>query len=245
MSVGRYGNRRLIPENARIDAGVAGRCFPTDRAGFALRADQGENKGLANAIAQGHRMPDLSSPDTRPADPAPPTVPVGVGPLSVLLAQLAELISQLDPEQYNAKPDSTRCGAIGGHVRHTLDHVIAWLHGVNGESINYDDRQRGTDVETNPRTAELVVAKCLAQLEAVPVEVLPRTVAVFTSMTSDGALVRLPSTHARELAFVFSHTIHHNAIIGTIARALSVELPEQFGMAPSTIAYRDRDGCAQ
>lgn len=190
-------------------------------------------------------MPDLRSPDNRPVNPAPATVPIGVGPLSVLLGQLAELIDQLEPDQYNARPDSTRCGAIGGHVRHTLDHVIAWLHGTQGESINYDDRQRGTDVETNPSTAGRVIARCLTQLEAVPADIMPNTVAVFTSMTSDGALVRLPSTHARELAFVFSHTIHHNAIIGTIARALKVELPEQFGMAPSTIAYRDRDGCAQ
>ena len=58
-------------------------------------------------------------------------------------------------------------------------------------------------------------------------EQLAGSVQVMTSMTSCGALVELPSSHARELAFVFSHTIHHNAIIGTIARALGVELPQQ------------------
>ena len=58
-------------------------------------------------------------------------------------------------------------------------------------------------------------------------------------------LVLLPSTHARELAFVFSHTIHHNAIIGTIARAIGVELPSNFGTAPSTIAYRNQSECAR
>ena len=175
----------------------------------------------------------------------PQTIPVSVGPMCALLTQVNDLIRRLDEAAYNAKPDSTKCGAIGGHVRHTLDHVIAWLHGTQGESINYDDRQRGTDVETNPRTGEQVIARCLEQLAQVPCDVLPKTVAVFTSMTSDGAMVRLPSTHARELAFVFSHTVHHNAIIGTIARALSIDLPANFGMAPSTLAYRDHDGCAQ
>ncbi|XAL99559.1 hypothetical protein OT109_18515 [Phycisphaeraceae bacterium D3-23] len=189
-------------------------------------------------------MPDSETHAT-PAAAGPETIPVSVGPLCALLNQLSDLMAGLDAAAYNTKPESTKCGAIGGHVRHTLDHVIAWLHGVGGESINYDDRQRGTDVETNPRTAEQVIARCLAQLAEVPGDVLPKTVAVFTSMTSDGALVRLPSTHARELAFVFSHTVHHNAIIGTIARALDIELPEHFGMAPSTIAYRDHGGCAQ
>lgn len=188
-------------------------------------------------------MPDSEVKNPHPADPQ--TVPVCVGPLSVLLTQLADLVAQLDAEAYNARPESTQCGAIGGHVRHTLDHVVAWLHGVGGESINYDDRQRGTDVETNPRTAEQVIARCLAQLAAVPDDALAQSVAVFTSMTSDGAMVRLPSTHVRELAFVFSHTVHHNAIIGTIARALRIDLPEHFGMAPSTIAYRKHGGCAQ
>ena len=174
-----------------------------------------------------------------------PTVPIGVGPLTALLGQLADLVAGLDAEHYNAKPASTSCGAIGGHVRHALDHVIAWLYGVGGELVNYDDRQRGTDVETNPRTAEQVIEQCIGQLCAIPPQALLQDVAVLTSMTSDGSLVRLPSTHGRELAFVFSHTIHHNAIIGTIARAIQVPLPEDFGMAPSTIAYQDGDGCAQ
>lgn len=199
--------------------------------------------GLASDCTQGPWMPD--SDTQTPRDAATQTIPVSVGPLCALLTQLSDLVAGLDADAYNAKPDSTKCGAIGGHVRHTLDHVIAWLHGVHGESINYDDRQRGTDVETNPRTAEQVIARCLGQLAQVSGEVLPKTVAVFTSMTSDGALVRLPSTHARELAFVFSHTVHHNAIIGTIARALGLDLPAHFGMAPSTIAYRDHGGCAQ
>lgn len=176
---------------------------------------------------------------------APATVPVTVGPLTALLTQLADLVATLDEAAYNARPDATRCGAIGGHVRHTLDHVVAWLHGVHGESINYDDRQRGTDVETNPRTAETLIARCIQQLGTVAPDRLPRTVAVFTSMTSDGTMVRLPSTHARELAFVFSHTVHHNAIIGTIARALGLALPDHFGMAPSTVAYRNQGGCAR
>ncbi|MEM9414289.1 MAG: hypothetical protein AAGA29_02270 [Planctomycetota bacterium] len=189
-------------------------------------------------------MPDSDTFATH--TPAPTeTIPVTVGPLCALLSQLNELITGLDATAYTTQPETTKCGAIGGHVRHTLDHVIAWLHGVNGEAVNYDDRQRGTDVETNPRTAEQLITRCLADLAQVPCEALPKTVAVLTSMTNDGALVRLPSTHARELAFVFSHTVHHNAIIGTIARALDLTLPPNFGMAPSTIAYRDGGGCAQ
>jgi uncharacterized damage-inducible protein DinB len=46
-----------------------------------------------------------------------------------------------------------------------------------------------------------------------------------------------PSSVARELAFVISHTIHHNAQIALLAHRLgSRRLPPGFGVAPSTPA---------
>ena len=45
------------------------------------------------------------------------------------------------------------------------------------------------------------------------------------------------STVGRELAYVLSHTIHHNAIIGSMVKALGGVLPERFGYAPSTVRH--------
>ena len=173
------------------------------------------------------------------------TVPWSTGPLAQLMTQLGDLVVTLDARQYSARPESTQCGAIGGHVRHVLDHLAAWLRGFDHGEVNYDDRQRDTDIEQDPVAALLAIKHYAARLAEIEVEQLAERVEVLTSMTSCGALVRLPSTHARELAFVFSHTIHHNAIIATIARTLKIRLPEQFGMAPSTIAYRNQNGCAR
>lgn len=161
------------------------------------------------------------------------------------MTQLSDLVSTLSPEQYNAQPESTRCGAIGGHVRHVLDHLVAWLKGMEHGQLNYDDRQRATDIEHDPIAALHAINHHTARLAEIDDAMLAARVEVLTSMTRCGGLVRLPSTHARELAFVFSHTIHHNAIIGTIARALKVHLPDHFGTAPSTIAYRNQSECAR
>lgn len=173
------------------------------------------------------------------------TVPWSTGPLAELMTQLSDLVCLLNEEQYNAMPETTKCGAIGGHVRHVLDHLVAWLDGVEHGTVNYDDRQRDTSIEHDPTAALHAIKRHTARLAEVSDEQLANPVNVLTSMTSCGSLVSLPSTHARELAFVFSHTIHHNAIIGTIARALEIDLPDQFGMAPSTIAYRNQSGCAR
>jgi len=183
--------------------------------------------------------PDITSVTT------PGTVPCSTAPLAQLMMQLADLVGLLDEQQYNANPESTRCGAIGGHVRHVLDHLTAWLGGIDHGVVNYDDRQRETDVERDPAAALHAIKHHTARLTEVSDVQLAEAVEVLTSMTSCGSLVKLSSTHARELAFIFSHTIHHNAIIGTIARALRIDLPANFGTAPSTIAYRNQSGCAR
>jgi hypothetical protein len=48
----------------------------------------------------------------------------------------------------------------------------------------------------------------------------------------------------RELAFVLSHTVHHNALIAIMAQTLGVPVPARFGYAPSTIAYLEKAECA-
>jgi uncharacterized damage-inducible protein DinB len=42
------------------------------------------------------------------------------------------------------------------------------------------------------------------------------------------------STLARELAFVVSHTIHHQAIIGLLLAVHGHTVPDRFGHSPST-----------
>jgi hypothetical protein len=49
----------------------------------------------------------------------------------------------------------------------------------------------------------------------------------------------------RELAFVLSHTVHHNALIAVMALTLGVSIPDRFGYAPSTIAHLEKVACAQ
>ena len=53
------------------------------------------------------------------------------------------------------------------------------------------------------------------------------------------------STVQRELMYVLSHTVHHYAIISLLALQSGVKLDAEFGVAPSTLAYRrQRTACA-
>jgi hypothetical protein len=46
------------------------------------------------------------------------------------------------------------------------------------------------------------------------------------------------SSASRELQELSSHTVHHLALVGMIARTLGVEADPNLGVSPSTIAHR-------
>lgn len=182
--------------------------------------------------------------------PAEPAASAGVLSLPVieLLRELAGVVAQLSPAQYTQRCGETFFnGNIGGHVRHCLDHIRAILDGFSVGVVDYDHRERGTSIESDPFAARDEIrrlrrlAEDLAQVEAaapVRVAILP---------TRDGQSVNLMSTLGRELAFVLSHTIHHNAMIKGMAVALGLQLPQAFGYAPATLAHFDHseETCAQ
>ena len=64
---------------------------------------------------------------------------------------------------------------------------------------------------------------------------LDQPVAVAAVMSVHGVSVTGWSTMARELAFVMSHTIHHQAIVALLLEQHGTGIPsERFGYAPST-----------
>lgn len=162
-------------------------------------------------------------------------------PVVALLRELAGVVAQLTPEQYTRRGDEVFFkGTIGGHVRHCLDHARSLLDGIDPGLVDYDHRVRGTTIETDPLAArdEIRRLRLLAEGACVMNAAMPLRVAVMP--TREGIAVELDSTLGRELAFVLSHTIHHNATIKGMAVAMGVELPKGFGYAPSTLAHLDQ-----
>ena len=53
------------------------------------------------------------------------------------------------------------------------------------------------------------------------------------------------ATPGRELGFVLSHTVHHNALIAVIAAAVGAAVPPGFGYAPATVAHHRSRACAR
>ena len=154
--------------------------------------------------------------------------------LTALLEQLAAMIETLGDGQYTSQRARDVSGSIGGHVRHCLDHVAALVGGVEGGRIRYDARLRGTPVESCRQAALDAIGRLAGDLDAVAAAAPDDGVTVLVRTSPGGPELPVPSTVARELTFVASHTVHHFAIIALLLHDMGVAVPPRFGYAPST-----------
>ena len=170
---------------------------------------------------------------------------IGVAPLISVLRQLAEFLRATTDDQYTMKPVGVVNSSIGGHVRHCLDHVEALVTGFFLGEMSYDDRQRGTDVETNRTAALDAIERQERDLQDIRDISVDQPIRLNVLMTANGPSLVVETSLGRELAFVMSHTVHHNALIAVIAKYLGIGVPERFGYAPSTLAHMGKSRCAR
>ena len=163
--------------------------------------------------------------------------PGPAAPVVALLRELAGVVEGLSDEQYITKPVGVIPGSVGGHVRHCLDHVWALLSAPDSGHLDYGHRERGTDIERSRPAALAAMAGWADRLAALPEEATERPLRVRPLMTADGGPLDVPSGVGRELGYVLSHTIHHNAILGAMVKTLGGRPPDRFGYAPATIRH--------
>ena len=163
--------------------------------------------------------------------------------LAVSLRQLAELLAATSDEQYIQKPVGVIPSSLGGHIRHCLDHFEALCSGAATGVMDYDDRARGTMVETDRCEALRSIRRLQDRVATLDASMLTRVVRVTSMLAGDGTSIEALSSLGRELAFVLSHTVHHNALVAAMCKTLGIPIPERFGYAPSTVAHLDGSAC--
>jgi hypothetical protein len=151
-----------------------------------------------------------------------------------LLEEMQALIDGLDDVEYAMPAPGRSSGGIGGHVRHCLDHVRALLTATTTGRCAYDRRERNIGIEIDRPAAMLAVSQLMSAIERLDPSLLERDVLVETQLDHGGPMITTRSTVARELMFVNSHTIHHNAIVAQMLRARGITMGPRFGLAPAT-----------
>lgn len=148
-------------------------------------------------------------------------------------------LRRLDAEVYARPLELFSGSSLGQHTRHILEFFQCLMQQQATGIINYEQRCRNRDLEQQPEVALAVLAEIQAHLRAPG---LQQSLVLETVYDHDRPPVQVPTTLARELIYNIEHTIHHLAMIRIGLRALypDWELPEGFGIAPSTLHHRQQ-----
>lgn len=153
------------------------------------------------------------------------------------LVMLIDSLNVLNLDEYTEKIALLGNTSIGEHTRHIIELFQQLMIGYDSGIIDYDNRKRNNEVETNIDVAINSIAEIISKLEKEN-----KTVMINTVLNENASPIQ--SNYLRELMFNIEHCIHHQAIIKIAFRVLNkLDLSDNYGMAKSTTLYKNK--CAQ
>jgi hypothetical protein len=161
-------------------------------------------------------------------------------PIQNVFVQLSESLHQLSAEEY-VRPSTILFNAtIGQHVRHIIELFQCLDKGYSEAVVNYEKRKRDYRIETDKDLAAELLKDIYLKLDKPNKNITLEA----EDYEDEVETVSIPSNYYREIAYNLEHTIHHMALIRVgISEVSSIKLPKEFGVAYSTIKFRQQ--CAQ
>ena len=154
--------------------------------------------------------------------------------LNEILTEQQNLLRKISAKMYTQNIPSLDGSTIGGHTRHIIEFLEILLNSYHTNHINYDDRQRNLDLEKNPEQAIQAISEILSGIN------LPNKNLIMHQTVGTISL-EIPTNFFRELLYNIEHCIHHQALIKVAFNEIKMShlLNKNFGIAPSTVQYRE------
>jgi uncharacterized damage-inducible protein DinB len=153
-----------------------------------------------------------------------------------ILVQLRDLINTISYEAYSCPLALLHGSSVGQHIRHTLEFYQCLFEQAPLGFVDYDARNRDLRLETDLAFSAVFIDKLTEWLNQ-PVEEVGLSMKIFFGEKSQ----EVQTTLTRELVYIAEHAIHHFAIIKIALKEgfPEIELPSNFGVAYSTVKYRE------
>lgn len=155
------------------------------------------------------------------------------------LEQGISLLSSITDTEYSYNNGKYFKSGIGRHFRHIVEHYTSLINGYT-EKINYDLRDRDLNLEINRKATISTLRNIIDSIETFELnpELIDKTIKVKSNEgVGEGDSPWSVSSIRRELQFLVSHTVHHYALIGLILKTMAIPVPDNFGVAPSTLKF--------
>lgn len=153
-----------------------------------------------------------------------------------VFGQLTESLRQLMPDEYITPCPALSGNTIGQHARHIIELFQVLENGYGPGLVNYENRKRDKTIEKDKDLAACLLEQIIKELNR------PDKPLILEACYDDqtGIPVMLNTNFFREVAYNLEHTIHHMALIriGFTEICPHLILPENYGIASSTLKYR-------
>ena len=158
-----------------------------------------------------------------------------------LLSELIQAIERLPSNSYqkSVTPDGRQ--AIGAHVRHIIEFYHCFLSGLDGRSIDYDNRNRDPECEKSVSSAVDALRSVKKRLVTLTDNTSNEINLTLNACTdTNGSVIAADTSVVRELLFLQCHTTHHMAIINLLLQQSGHQPPKNLGVATSTLIYQQQ-----
>lgn len=156
-----------------------------------------------------------------------------------IIEQAKAYLSNLSEHEYRQVIRPHFSSSAGAHMRHIIDHYQALRLGAVVGEVDYNLRNRESDVEQNPATALEALVDIEAWIKQLSDEQIQQPIVVKSEVSiKTQSNKATQSSLGRELVFVASHAIHHYSLLAIIHSLLGGVNAESFGVAPATATYR-------
>lgn len=153
------------------------------------------------------------------------------------LLELQCLLNQISEEDFSKPIEFLSNASIGEHTRHIIELFNCLIASYDTGEVNYDNRNRNILIQTNPSVAIEAIHSICNKIEKENKDLI--LVSEFFDEIS-----QMPTNYYREVIYNLEHCIHHQALIKVaVFQFEHLSVHENFGVAPSTIAFRNK--CAQ
>jgi hypothetical protein len=153
------------------------------------------------------------------------------------LVQLIDILNQLTYDDYTQPIKILSDSTIGEHTRHIIEVFQKTISEYEAGVVDYDKRERNVMIQTNTDYA----IECLAEIVS-RVEKEDKVLTVLSE--TNHRELPIQTSYFREILYNIDHCVHHKAIIKIGILVLgNLEVDDQFGVAISTLNYRNK--CAQ
>lgn len=147
-----------------------------------------------------------------------------------VLREAQKLLERMDDRTYTKVEAPMFSSSIGSQLRHCLDFYQCFLDGLKAGKVDYDSRERDETIEQSRSRA---------------IQRIEQTTAQLWKLSDDQGTLRVKqdspywstSSLRRELQFLLSHLVHHQALMAVVLRVYGFVPTPEFGVAPATLEH--------